>query len=57
MNPNQITQINLLAAIAFGIFVIAFLLALFVFSKINPKTKKLTNIDTSSFLFVSFHVK
>jgi len=40
MDLSKITQINLLASIAYGVFVIAFLLMLFVFSKFKTKTKR-----------------
>ncbi len=40
MDPTKFTELNLLAAIAYGIFVIAFVLILFVFDKNKKPSKK-----------------
>lgn len=40
MDPSKITEINLLAAIAYGIFIIAFVLTLYVFDRIKKSSKK-----------------
>ena len=40
MSPNEITHINLLAGISFGLIAILFLLIYLVFFKTNKPTRK-----------------